>query len=235
MLPRAFALAVLLATSVASAGGHHWRLATDRGPIHVWVPERYDRATAMTVVFVHGYNTNVDGAWSEYKLQEQFEHSGLNAMFIVPSAPRDKNQGVFWQSLDHLLAAVKTGIDQDLPGGKLVAAGHSAAYRTLVHWLANPALTTLVLLDAAYGEEDQFMAWTRDDVRHRLVNIASDTIQESNWMAAFLPSTKRVYGLPTDWTDDNRTARVLYVRTSVGHMPMITEGKALPMALRALL
>ena len=235
-MPLAVVLFVLAASvGVSSADGQHWRVATDRGPIHVWTPPNYDRATALTVVFVHGYNTNVDTAWTEYKLQEQFEHSGLNALFIACTAPRSKTEGVQWASLTNLLTAVKLGIDQELPAGKLVAAGHSAAYRTLVNWLPNPALSTLVLLDAAYGEEDQFMAWTRDDVRHRLINVASDTIQESNWIAAFLPMTKRVYGLPTDWTDDTRAARVLYVRTNVGHMPMITDGIALPMALRALM
>jgi hypothetical protein len=101
-------------------------------------------------------------------------------------------------------------------------------------WLPNPTVHTLVLLDAAYGEEDQFMAWTRDDKRHRLVNVASDTIQESNWIAAFVPETKRVVGLPVDWTDEARAARSLYIRTNVGHMPMITDGVALPLALRAL-
>jgi hypothetical protein len=240
VVPRAIVLlgllVALLAPGVAWAdSGQHWRVATDRGPIHVWTPEGYDRATAMTVVFVHGYNTDVDTAWTEYRLQEQFEHSGLNAMFIACTAPSSKNQGVQWASLNSLLAAVKLGIDQPLPDGKLVAAGHSAAYRTLVNWLPNPALSTLVLLDAAYGEEDQFMAWARDDVRHRLINVASDTVQESNWIAAFLPSTRRVYGLPADWTDANRAARLLYVRTNVGHMPMITDGIALPMALRALM
>ena len=101
-------------------------------------------------------------------------------------------------------------------------------------WLPDPALHTLVLLDAAYGEEDQFLAWTRADQGHRLINVASDTIEESNWIHAYLPSTKRVYGLPTDWTDETRSARVLYVRTDVGHMGMITGGVALPLALRAL-
>jgi len=132
-----------------------------------------------------------------------------------------------------LLSTVTKGIALPLPKGELVAVGHSGAYRTLVLWLQQPALHTLVLLDAAYGEEDQFMAWARDD-RHRLINVASDTIQESNWMHQYLPSTRRVYGLPNDWPADARTARVLYVRTAIGHMPMITEGVALPLALRAL-
>ncbi len=225
-------LALVWQAGIARAEGTHWRLATDRGPVHVWIPDNYDRDTAVTVVFVHGYNTYVDEAWNDYHLEDQFAHSGLNAMFIACAAPASLNRPVYWSSLSALLRTVQTGIDQPVPK-EIVAVGHSGAYRTLVHWLPNEAMRTLVLLDAAYGEEDQFMAWTRDDKRHRLINVASDTIQESNWLHAFLPGTKRVDGLPTQWAEDVRTSRVIYVRTGVGHMPMITDGVALPVALRA--
>lgn len=219
---------------LAHADPQHWRLATDRGPVHVWIPDNYDRDTAQIVVFVHGYNKYLDEAWTDYKLPEQFERSGLNAMFIACGAPSNKNESVMWASLSGLLHAVAAGIDQPLPAGELVAVGHSGAYRTLVLWLTNPALRTLVLLDAAYGEEDQFMTWTRGDAHHRLINIASDTIEESNWIHAFLPETKRIYGLPTDMPDDARAARVLYVRTWIGHATMIEDGRVLPFALSAL-
>jgi len=233
-------LALLVALAVSSlasgdpAAGTHWRLTTSRGPIHVWIPSNYDRATALTVVFVHGYNVDVDGAWTDYHLEDQFARSGLNAMFIACSAPSSLKELVTWQALPQLLAAVAAGIDQPLPAGELVAVGHSGAYRTLVLWLTDPTLHTLVLLDAAYGEEDHFMEWTRGNRSHRLINVASDTIEESNWIHAFLPATLRVDGLPETWSADARTARVLYVRTHVGHMPMITDGVALPLALRAL-
>ncbi|MEO6775587.1 MAG: hypothetical protein ABI467_21680 [Kofleriaceae bacterium] len=228
------AVALVVATGSAHAEARHWRIRTDRGPIHVYIPNNYDRINAQTVVFVHGYNIDVDSAWTDYHLEDQFERSGLNAMFIACGAPSSLKEGVPWASLPSLLRAVVNGIDQPLPEGEIIAVGHSAAYRTLVLWLTNPAVRTLVLLDAAYGEEDQFMAWTRDDRTHRLINIASDTIPESNWIHMFLPMTKRVYGLPAEWTAADRSARVLYVRTSIGHMPMITDGVALPLALRAL-
>ena len=225
---------VLLAVPARADDAKHWRLWTPRGAVHVWMPADYDRDTAQIVVFVHGYGVDVDTAWNDYHLREQFARSGLNAMFIACSAPKSPNRPVMWASLSGLLSAVADGIDEPLPKGDIVAVGHSGAYRTLVLWLNNQALRTLVLLDAAYGEEDQFMAWTRDDLGHRLINVASDTIPESNWMHMFLPSTKRVYGLPSDWTDDTRAARVLYVRTGVGHLPMIADGVAMPLALRAL-
>ena len=227
---------IVLAALVASTAAHaesHWRLATERGPVHVWVPDHYDATSAVTVVFVHGYNTSVDAAWSDYKLQEQFARSGINAMFIACSAPRNLRYGVPWTSLDALRRTVESGIETPMPTGGVVAVGHSGAYRTLVHWLASSALDTLVLLDAAYGEEDRFLAWTRNDQHHRLINIASDTREESNWMHAYLPETRRLYGLGGTWSDEVRASRVIYVRTRVGHMPMITEGVALPLALSA--
>ena len=58
------------------------------GAIHVWVPPGYDRATAGTVVYVHGYHTDSDGAWKDHDLARQFKASGQNAIFIVPDAPR---------------------------------------------------------------------------------------------------------------------------------------------------
>lgn len=228
------ALVVVLAlASAASADGKHWRLWTERGAVHVWIPDNYDQATALTVVFVHGYNVDVDTAWSDYHLEDQFARSGLNAMFIACGAPSTLREGVNWPSLGGLLGAVASGTGEAMPAGELVAVGHSAAYRTLVLWLADPALKTLVLLDAAYGEEDQFLAWTRANQEHRLINVASDTVEESNWIHQYLPKTKRVYGLH-ELSADARAARVLYVRTWVGHMPMITGGVALPLALRAL-
>jgi hypothetical protein len=225
-------LVVLVAATAAHAESH-WRLSTDRGRVHAWVPDHYDAATAVTVVFVHGYKTDVDRAWSGYKLPEQFARSGLNAMFIACGAPRSLAHRVRWPSLAELLRVVGEGVDVEMPAGGTVAVGHSAAYRTLVHWLPSASLDTLVLLDAAYGEEDRFLKWTRGNLRHRLINIASDTRQESNWMHRSLPDTKRVYGLHGEWSDDVRTSRVIYVRTRVGHIPMIEDGVALPLALSA--
>ena len=44
-------------------------------------------------------------------------------------------------------------------------------------------------------------------------------------------STKRVDGLPLDGLPD---ARILYVKTDVGHWELVTDGVALPLALRAI-
>lgn len=210
--------------------GTHWRLDTVRGAVHVWVPAGYDARTAATVVFVHGYWIDADEAWASYRLAQQFALSGINALFIVPEAPAAKWEAIAWPSLGELLRTVASRIDAAMPTRRLVAIGHSGAYRTLAVWLANPTLDTVVVLDAVYTEYG-LVPWVRAAREHRLVNIAYETGRFSDELHRQLPSTRRVDGLPLDGLPD---ARILYVKTDVGHWPLVTDGVALPLALRAL-
>ncbi|HEY5926994.1 MAG TPA: hypothetical protein VIV11_35145 [Kofleriaceae bacterium] len=219
-----------IALDEAVARGRHWRIDSERGPIHVWIPAGYDAATAATVVFVHGYFVSVDEAWADYRLPQQFALSGINAMFIAAQSPMDKRDSLTWPSLHALVRTVKDSVDVTLPSKRLVAVGHSGAYRTLANWLPNELLDTVVLLDAMYGEY-RFMPWVREDKQRRLVNIAYETQGYSNWMHRHLPSTVKLDGLPEQGFPD---ARILYATTDVGHWQLVTDGIALPLALRAI-
>ena len=210
--------------------GRHWRLETDRGPVHVWIPAGYDAATAATIVFVHGYWVTVDEAWTDYRLPQQFALAGTNAMFIAAAAPQGKHDTIAWPSLTALVKTVKDSVDVAMPSKRLVAVGHSGAYRTLAMWLPNPSLDTLVLLDAMYGEY-RFLPWIRENKQRRMVNIAYETDGYSDYMHRCLPSTVRVDGLPASGFPD---ARIVYAKTDVGHWSLVTDGVALPLALRAL-
>jgi hypothetical protein len=210
--------------------GQHWRLDTERGAVHVWVPADYDARTAATVVFVHGYWIGVDDPGASYQLAQQFALSGINALFIAPDAPAAKWEPIAWPSLTALVRTVADHIDVAMPAQRLVAVGHSGAYRTLAVWLANPALDTVVSLDTAYIEYG-LLPWVRSSKRHRLVNIVYETGRFSNYLHRRLPSTKRVDGLPLAGLPD---ARILYARTDVGHWKLVTDGLALPLALRAI-
>jgi hypothetical protein len=198
--------------------------------VHAWAPADYDAATAATVVFVHGYWIGVDDAWESYRLAPQFALSGINALFIAPDAPAAKWDPITWPSLTELVHTVAEYIDVAMPEKRLVVVGHSGAYRTLGVWLANPALDTVVLLDALYADYG-LLPWVRASKQHRLVNIVYETGRFSDYMHRQLPSTRRVDGLPLDGFPD---ARILYARTSVGHWELVTAGVALPLALRAI-
>lgn len=220
------------------AAGEHWRIETPRGPIHVWAPDGYDPKTAATVIYVHGYYTHVDDAWTDDQLPAQFALSGLNALFVAPEAPADGREPVEWHSLRALLHVVKEHIDERLPKGQLVVVGHSGAHRTLTQWLGNPDLDTVVLVDAAYGDTDLYRAWVRSSRDHRLIDVGDDTRRWTDRLHRSLPSTVTLDGFPAaeagKLPKDARGARILYIRSSMGHMELVTDGVALPMLLRAL-
>ncbi len=221
---------VLPTLAEVTAAGRQWRFETARGPIRVWIPAHYDAATAATVVFVHGYHIDLDEAWSGCQLSEQFALSGLNAMFIAAAAPSGRRDAVVWPSPTALLAAVAARTDVAMPSHRLVAIGHSGAYRTLAAWLDDDRLDTVVLLDAVYGDYG-FTPWLRAAAHHRLINIASDTGRTSDEMHRQLPGTTYVARLPAG---DLPEGRIVYARTHVGHWQLLDDGVALPLALRAI-
>jgi len=220
-----------------ASGGKHWRLLTDKGPVHVWQPRGYDPATAGTVVYVHGYYTNVDGAWVQHALAEQFAASKVNALFIVPEAPSGSNEEVLWPVLGDLVKEVEKklmGIKVRLP---IVVAGHSGAWRTLGGWTEDARVESFILLDALYGMDDKFQAWLG---RHpgsegpRMTLVSRDTASRVEPFLEGLPGVKRRSRLPETYrklSAVERTVPVLEIHSDLGHMDIVTSGKVLPVLL----
>ena len=148
-------------TAVPEAGGMHWRFETWRGPVHVWLPDGYDRDDAGVVVYVHGYYTPIDRAWKEHRLASQFAASKLKAAFIAPEAPQGGHEGVFWADLGVLLGEVEKRLQEPLGKGPLIAMGHSGAYRTLLSWIAYRPLADVVMLDALYDGVEVLQEWLK--------------------------------------------------------------------------
>ena len=219
------------------ARGKHWRLDTEHGPVHVWIPGGYDPKRAETIVYVHGYYVHVDDAWAKYDLPTQFAASAINAMFIAPEGPAMPNENVSWESLGPLLDDVEKGIGQRLPRKRIVTMGHSAAYRTLLGWLDEPVIDTVVLVDAAYGEIEQYKTWILGDDHRRLIDVGDDTRAWTDELHAGLPETVVLDQFPS--LEDGvppaaAKARILYIKSNLGHFPLVTGGVALPMILRTL-
>jgi hypothetical protein len=221
-----------------ATAGRAWRIESRRGPVYVWIPDGYDARTAAIVVYVHGYFVDVDAAWHDHRLPEQFAMSGANAMFVACGAPEGPGGRVSWPSLRHLLDVVRHGIDRPLPDGRLVAVGHSGAHRTLERWLDNPRLDAVVLVDAAYGDLDRYRRWLHASKKHRLLDVGALTQPNTDAFHRRVPSLV-VDGFPApdvahDVLEAWRKAQVVYVRSHRDHMQLVTEGLALPMLLRAL-
>jgi len=220
------------------SGGMHWRLLTAKGPVHVWQPRGYDPTTAGTVVYVHGYYTNVDNAWVQHALAEQFAASKANALFIVPEAPSGGDQEVFWPVLSDLVNEVErqlTGMKVHEP---VVVVGHSGAWRTIGSWVDEPRIQSFLLLDALYGFDDKFQAWLD---RHPgsdqplMTLVSRDTSSRVAPFLAQIPTAKRRASLPATYrelTSAEKTVAVLEIHSELGHMEIVTSGKVLPVLLR---
>jgi hypothetical protein len=218
-------------------GGRHWRIDSAHGPIHVWTPHGYQARRAETVVYVHGYYIHVDDAWREHHLDVQFAASTIDAMFIACEAPAGFTEPVSWASIKELLDTVEKGIGEATPRRRIVAIGHSGAYRTLLDWLDEPILDTVVLFDAAYGEIDSYRNWVLAAQRHRLIDVGDDTKQWTEQLHKSLPDSVVLDSFPSVEEEIPRAAaraRILYIRSNLGHFPLVTGGIALPMVLRTL-
>lgn len=232
-------LLALCSAALAAAGKHerHLRFRTQHGPLHVWFPAGYDRATAATVVFVHGYFADVDTAWSRYHLAAQFRASRMNALFIACEAPTSQHDRVAWASLGDLLRTVAGKLGQ-LPDGRLVVIGHSGAHRTLAGWLDEPRVDTIALVDAAYSDLSSYRAWLEQRTGRRLIDVGDVTRAVTDAFHNDLPETLVVDRFPPPergmLSPEVQSARVVYVRSFMGHMELVTGGVALPMILRAL-
>src|SRR5262249_36555198 len=175
------------------AGGEHWRVKTPSGWVHVWRPAGYDRRTAGTRVYVHGFSVDVDAASEQHQLGRQRRRTRRNAVFIIPGAPAWSAEPVRWPSLNTLLTTVGSRLRQTWPTGPLVVVGHSGAHVTVVPWLKNPRVGHVILLDAIYGNDtvDALRIWLRTG-RGRLVLVdGADTAAEAERPAPGLPGGAR--------------------------------------------
>jgi len=223
--------------AAAVNAGKHVRIDGPRGPIHVWIPAGYHADTGATILYVHGYWDSADTAWTMHQLPEQFALSALNAMFVVPEAPIQQRVAVNYPDVGEILRLVEdqTGV---MRGAALTAAvGHSGAFRTIQEWLDEPLIDQIVMIDAMYGEESLFVSWFGASPRRRLIDVGWDTLLGTEAATARIPETVTIDRFPPSWDawpPEARRARSLYIRSQYNHMPLVTDGVALPFLLRLL-
>lgn len=221
-------------TMEAEADGFHYRMVTPNGPIHLFRPRGYVRRGGGVVVYVHGYYLHVDQAWNDHKLATQFAASGRNALFIAPEAPASPEEQPRWENLRALVGVALKRARLRWPTGPLVVVGHSGAYRTIVPWLNEATLHDIVLVDALYANEQEFRGWLDQRPTNRMTLVVKGTTKLSDPFVKDLPDAVTAPKIPKtidQFTDEERQARVLYVKSQYGHFELITEGNTLPVIL----
>lgn len=219
--------------------GRHVRFGTkDKGAVHVWKPRAFKAATAVTVIYLHGFYTDVDRAILEHQLLTQFRDSGRNALFIVPEARSGRTDPVFWSDLKALLALVEKRTKLRAPE-RVVVVGHSGAYKTVVEWLEHETLEQVVLVDGLYGNDEEFRDWVTaaTEKTRQLVLIGFDTQQRSEWFLRKHPEAVKLDDLPYLYDElppSVRKAKLVFFQSErFDHMGMVTTGRLVPWLLHA--
>lgn len=222
----------------AEEGGLHRCYAEGRhGRIHVWTPDGFDAKTAVTVVYVHGFNLGddhcpdtryLDCAWDAHALALQFAKSGQNAMFIAVEGPVRPGQRVQWTSLDELLRVVhrRSGI---VPPTPVMAVAHSAGIYTVMRFLGDTRLRHVVALDALYLHSSAMLErWYRTSASRRLTLIGA----ASRFAQTSALGRKLSCAITSDIFGPYLGARcVAAVDPEIGHMELIRDGRIMPAAL----
>ena len=221
----------------AQAAPRELRFKVPQGVVRVYRPPHYDAATAGLAIYVHGLYTDVDHAWTEHRLPEQFAASRRNALFIVPAARSEAAAMPPWDDLQTLLDLVARELPDLLPDATapLVIAGHSGAYKQIVQWLPHPRVHTLLFLDALYGGEVELRAWLDAATENRMALVNHDTIPAAHTFIQDVPYAlyrKRCPTQLTSLTPAERQAKLLSMDTRTDHFGIVTNATVLPMLLR---
>ncbi|MBL8910801.1 MAG: hypothetical protein JNM17_08885 [Archangium sp.] len=197
-------------TGVSLAGGHHSKVVTTQGPVHLWC--RGDRELTSVVVYVHGYWDTADSAFDGHQLAQQFAASQLDALFVVVEAPSGPKQNVVVTDLDAMLSELKIS---DLPRRTLLI-GHSGGNRTLKQWLRSDRARDVVLLDGLYGSTKEWTEWLGKNGDARLALVSQHTAPQAD---QFMKTAPR--------------AQVSNTAAGCSHMAIVKGGEWLVRELRA--
>jgi hypothetical protein len=178
----------------ARSAGHQYQGKQFPAALHyqdssvlVHVPAHFKPSKPFELVFwFHGWYNNIDSATAYFRLLEQFDACGRNAIFVFPEGPKNapdsyggklEQPGVFDALVQEVLVSLqhqKILKQKQLPLAKdleITLAGHSGAYRLISKIIAYANIDEVLLFDALYGGNDNYMKWMAANEKHRLINI----------------------------------------------------------------
>ena len=151
--------------------------------------------TVDFVVHFHGWSNHVTQVLERYRLAEQLQNSGRNAILVVPQGPKDAqdsgdgklelDDGALARLLDDVLAFLRErGITRATTIGHIAITAHSGGYKVasavLVHGGVSDRVTDVALFDATYGDLEGFADWANGGANRRLVSFFTDALGTAN-------------------------------------------------------
>jgi hypothetical protein len=160
--------------------------------VGIYVPPQFRAGSSLdAVVHFHGWSNHVAEVFRRYRLREQLDASGLNAVLVVPQGPKDApdsdfgkvehDPGDFARLMQEVVAFLNAnGYAGIASMGDIVLTSHSGGYGGAGGALSvgglNDAISDVILFDSAYGYYDAFASWANGSPgRHLLSLFTADT------------------------------------------------------------
>lgn len=227
--------------------GQHYTAATHYtdSSILVYVPTHFSPTKITNLIFwFHGWGNNIDTALQQYQVLEQLEASGRNAVFVFPEGPKNApdsyggklEQPAVFQALikevveklnaNGIIARNKTFHSDQY---SITLAGHSGAYRVISRIINRSPVQEVILFDAMYGGNEQYLQWLSVP-EHRFIHIYTKdggTFDNSQLIMRTLSDSLHMpffSGEEENVTDGTLKAhRKLFIYSSKKHNEVITH------------
>ena len=158
--------------------------------VAMFVPTGFHEAGPVNfVVHFHGWRNHVATVLERYRLLEQFEASGCNAVLVVPQGPRDapdssggklEDADGFRKFMGEVMATLhERGIltNRSSEIGGVILSAHSGGYQVVSSILERGGLTEHIkevwLFDALYAHTETFFEW-QQRARGRLLVLYTE-------------------------------------------------------------
>jgi hypothetical protein len=209
----------------------------------VYVPKHFDKNKPWQFfLWFHGWNNNIERTLEQFKLREQLEGSGINAILVMPEGARDAQDSYcgkweqpnyfndFMGDVKQKLAEMKV-VDNTSGNHPLIIAGHSGAAVVLVQIMdhANIPINGMLLFDAISANVDKIVACLQRNINCKLINLYTDrpnTSANSKKLVGLL-KTKGLCILEKEDQDFSETdvtvCRVLSLHTQLSHNDVATS------------
>jgi hypothetical protein len=224
--------------------------------VGIVIPKGYVQGgTVDYVVHFHGWSNHVGPVINQYKLAEQLAASGANAILLVPQGPKNaRDSGCGKLELDpggfhRLIAEVTAHLKSDGKLstdriGRIALSAHSGGYKVTARILHHGGLTDhisdVILLDASYGNLEDFVTYATTQRDVRLLSFHTQHLDDENARLREMMEKAGQYPrtIPEDrLAPDTLTPRgVSFIPTKLGHneVPMKNEYFRLAMMTSAL-
>ena len=220
--------------------------------VAIFIPKGFRETGSIDfIIHFHGWNNTVAGTLNQFKLIEQLDASGKNAVLIVPEGPHDAPDSFGGKLEDaggfkNFMAEVASTLRQNsalkktnFALGNIVLSGHSGGYHVMSAIVDRGGLPVkeVWLFDALYGGTENFLAWS-DRQHGRLVDIYTDhggTTNETGRLMKLLKDR----GTPFLATEDSKvtpaelqTNHLVFLHTDMTHNDVVEKQKTFQLFLQ---